>query len=213
MSVVCPRPVPSQDFCKSLRFPSSDFHPLESWPSPSSPAHCLSHLFPLSSPGWSFPDSVPLGTRHLNSSVLSSEGFSRGKVEGTSGTSPSGGADIPWPPSYFTKAGVPGGFSWVVKQSKAPASPDLHGRPSRLCTINLMADVLCMIWFFPQARAIYLNHLSWHKVRKNMESWVAFPNHCLLTVFPGATSSKLDWEFWEDPVPRAHHPLLPIGLQ
>lgn len=46
-----------------------------------------------------------------------------------------------------------------------------------------------------------------------MESWVAFPNHCLLTVILGATSSKLNWEFWEDPVPRAHHPPLPIGLQ
>ena len=146
-------------------------------------------LPPLSSlsPGWSFPDSVPPGTRHLNASVLSSNTFSRGNVE-TSGTSPSGGADIPWLSSYFSKAGVPGGISWVVKQSKAPASPDLHGRPSRLCSINLMAAVLCMIWFFPQARAIYLNHLSWHKVKRNVESWVAFPNHRLLTVFLGATS-------------------------
>ena len=76
-----------------------------------------------------------------------------------------------------------------MKQSKTPASPDLHGRPSRLCSINLMAPVLCMIWFFPQARAIYLSHLSWHKVRRNVESWVAFPKHCLLKVFLGDTSS------------------------
>lgn len=123
-------PVPSQDSCKSLRFPSSDAHLLESRFPLSSPTHCLPHLLSFLSLGCSFHDfhTTPMlpHTRHLSASVLPSEGFPGSK--GTRRTSQTGAADIPWPSSHFSKAGLSGGSSWVMKQLKAPMISQIGSR-------------------------------------------------------------------------------------
>ena len=56
----------------------------------------------------------------------------------------------------------------------APGLLPHHGWPGCLCSITLVAESLCVIWFFLRAREIYLIYRG-IKVGGDAESWGPLP--------------------------------------